>query len=67
LEAKTPLYISVICSVAFRLTWIFTYAAHAGTIEAIYMSYPLCLGLCTLLNHLAFCRLFRKKQTQLQA
>lgn len=66
-DAKTPLYISVICSVAFRLTWIFTYVAHAGTIEAIYMSYPLCWGLCTLLNHLAFCRLFRKKQMQPQA
>ena len=25
------------------------------------MSYPLCWGLCTLLNHLAFQRLYRKK------
>lgn len=30
-------------------------------IEAIYLSFPLCRGLCTLLNHLAFQRLYRKK------
>ncbi|MDY3781178.1 MAG: hypothetical protein SOZ90_03235 [Candidatus Faecousia sp.] len=32
-----------------------------GTIEAIYLSFPLCWGLCTLLNHIAFVRLYRKK------
>lgn len=60
-DARTPLYIAVICSVVFRLTWIFTYAAWSGTIEAIYMSYPICWGLCTALNILAFRRLFRRQ------
>ncbi|MGN0268475.1 MAG: MATE family efflux transporter [Lachnospiraceae bacterium] len=61
-DAKTPLFISILCSVVFRLTWIFTYAAWKGTVESIYLSYPICWGICTFLNHLAFRRLFRRQQ-----
>ena len=60
-DARSPLIISILCSVCFRLTWLFTYAAWRGTVGAIYQSYPICWGLCALLNFLAFCRLYRKK------
>lgn len=59
-DSKMPLVISIVCSVAFRLTWIFTYAAWRGTIEAIYVSYPICWGLCSILNIFALRRLFKK-------
>ncbi len=64
-DAKTPLFISLFCSVAFRLTWVLTYAKAAGTVESIYMSYPICWGLCTVLNVIAFSILYRKKMREL--
>ena len=60
-EARLPLIISILCSVVFRITWIYTYAAQQGTIEAIYISYPICWGLCVLLNMLAFHIVFKRK------
>lgn len=63
-DAKTPLVISILCSVCFRLTWVFTYAAWKGTVEAVYLSYPICWGLCTLLNALAFHKLFNRKKSE---
>ena len=64
-DAKTPLYISLLCSVAFRLTWILTYARAAGTVESIYLSYPICWILCTVLTVIAFWRLYRIKMQEL--
>lgn len=68
-DAKSPLIVSILCSVFFRLTWIFTYAAWKGTISSIYLSYPICWGLCSFLNFLAFFRLFnlRKKYSLSQS
>lgn len=60
-EARLPLAISLICSVGFRLTWIYTYAAKHGTIESIYISYPLCWALCAILNIAAFSYVYRKR------
>lgn len=64
-DAKTPLYISLFCSVAFRLTWILTYARAAGTVESIYISFPICWILCTVLNVIAFRRIYRIKMKEL--
>lgn len=61
-DARTPLYISVLGSVFFRLGWIFTFAARAGTIESVYLSYPLCWSLCSALNMAAFARLMKKEE-----
>lgn len=44
-ETRIPLIISLITSVGFRITWIYTYARAQGTIGAIYLSYPLCWAL----------------------
>lgn len=64
-EAKLPLVISIICSVAFRITWIYTYAASKGTIEAIYVSYPLCWALCAGLDVLAFVFVLKRREREL--
>ena len=66
-EARLPLIISILCSVVFRVTWIYTYAAGRGTVEAIYVSYPLCWGLCVALNAAAFHATFRKKKAAAEA
>ena len=61
-EARWPLAISILCSVVFRVTWIYTYAASRGTIESIYISYPICWGLCVALNMIAFSVTFNRKK-----
>lgn len=63
-DARTPLIISILCSIVFRLTWIFTYAKWKGTISAIYLSYPICWGLCCFMNIVAFIIVFNKKMRQ---
>ena len=63
-NTKGPLIISILSSVVFRVTWIYTYAAAKGTIESIYMAYPLCWALNTVLSIALFEWLFKKKEKQ---
>ena len=60
-ETRLPLIISLICSVAFRITWIYTYAASKGTIESIYVSYPICWALYAAIGLTAFFLVLRKR------
>lgn len=64
-EARLPLVCSLLSSVVFRIIWVCTYAARAGTIEAIYISYPICWGLCTFLDMVAFRTTFQKRTASL--
>ena len=59
-NTKIPLAISVVCSCLFRIVWIYVYAIPRGTVEAIYISYPICWLLATLLYVTAFFGLLRK-------
>ncbi len=59
-DTKIPLAISVACSCLFRIVWIYAYAIPRGTVEAIYISYPICWLLATLLYVVAFFGLLRK-------
>ena len=61
-NTKGPLVISILSSVVFRVTWIYTYAAAKGTIESIYMAYPICWALNTMLSIVLFERLFKVKE-----
>ena len=66
-NTKLPLAISVISSFFFRITWIYTYAAWKGTIEAIYMAYPICWAINTVLNVAAFYYVFKQRAAELEA
>lgn len=60
-EARIPLVISLITSCCFRILWILTIAKMIGTISSIYVSYPICWLLTTLLYYFAFNILLKKK------
>ena len=59
-ETRIPLVISLICSVGFRITWVYTYARSRGTIGAIYLSYPLCWALNVAMIIPAFYLVYRR-------
>lgn len=61
-NTKIPLAISVACSCLFRIVWIYAYAIPKGTVEAIYISYPICWLLATVLYVTAFFCLLGKKK-----
>ncbi len=60
-ETRIPLGISLIGSVGFRVTWVLTAARAAGTVQAIYVSYPLSWILCSTLSFIAFGFCLRQK------
>lgn len=64
-DTKTPLIISLATSCGFRILWVCTVAQWIGSISAIYVSYPICWGLTTLLSIIAFTRLLKKRQKAL--
>ena len=61
-NTRGPLVISVLCSVVFRITWIYTYAAAKGTVESIYLAYPICWALNTVMSVVLFEQLLKKKE-----
>lgn len=60
-DTKTPLKISLLTSCGFRILWVCTVAKWIGSIWAIYISYPICWGLTTLLFIISFERTFDNK------
>ncbi len=60
-NTKVPLVISVLSSCVFRVLWIYLYAIPRGTISSIYISYPLCWALATLLYLSAFAIILKKR------
>ncbi len=62
-DAKSPLIISLISSVGFRLLWIVTIARMFGTIEALYIAMPLCWLICSFLDIIVFIHDYRKSRT----
>ncbi|MCQ2554918.1 MAG: MATE family efflux transporter [Clostridia bacterium] len=65
-DSKTPLIISIIGSVFFRLGWLLTVSRSLGTIESIYIAFPLTWALCTVLGFTAFIILFRKRKNEIE-
>lgn len=59
-DTKTPLKISLLTSCGFRILWICTVAKWIGSIWAIYISYPICWGLTTLLYIISFEKTYNK-------
>ena len=64
-DSKSPLIMSIICSVFFRITWLYTYARSRGTIESVYVAYPLCWLLYSVLSIIVFHRILRKRKNEL--
>lgn len=62
-DTRVPLVISVFCSCVFRIAWIYLWAVPKGTMQAVYVSYPMCWALATGLYVIAFSVLLRKKVT----
>ena len=60
-EVRVPLGISLIGSVGFRITWVLTAARRFGTIDAIYLSYPLSWILCSTLSFIAFGLILKRR------
>lgn len=60
-DTRTPLKISLLTSCGFRIFWIVAVAGRIGSISAIYVSYPLCWGMTSILYLIAFRRVFRAK------
>ncbi len=63
-RTKVSLGISIFTSCFLRVLWVCTYARRQGTISAIYLSYPLCWALTTLLYLIAFFMILRKNAKQ---
>ncbi len=66
-DAKTPLVISIIASVCFRLGYLMTVAKSLGTVESVYMAFPYTWGLATFLGIIAFIVIYRKRVKQIEA
>lgn len=64
-DSKSPLIMSIICSVLFRITWLYTYARAKGTIQSVYVAYPLCWLLYAILSIIVFRRLLKKRRNEL--
>ena len=60
-NTQIPLGISIFCSCIFRITWILCYAVPKGTISAIYVSYPMCWFLATIMYVISFAVLIKKQ------
>lgn len=59
-DTKTPLKISLLTSCGFRILWVCTIAKWSGTISAIYISYPICWLLSSILYYFSFHIISRK-------
>ena len=62
-DAKSPLVISILCSVVFRLTWLFTLALPRKDLSLAYVCFPICWILATLLCTLVFVFRYRRIHT----
>lgn len=60
-DARSPLIISLIASVGFRLLWIMTVSRKIGSIESLYIAMPLCWLICSVLDIIVFTHDYRKK------
>lgn len=63
-NTKIPMGIAFISSCLFRIVWICTYARWKGTVDAIYVSYPMCWVLATILYWIAFYVLIKHQKEQ---
>lgn len=59
-DTKTPLVISLLTSCGFRILWVCTIAKQIGTVSAIYVSYPVCWLLTSVLYWISFSVISRK-------
>lgn len=66
-SSKIPLVISLVCSVAFRITWIYAYARPLHSIDLIYVSYPICLALSDIASITRFIILFHKREKEISS
>ena len=53
-DTKSPLIISVLCSVVFRLTWLFALALPAKSLRLAYVCFPICWILASVLGTAVF-------------
>ena len=66
-DSRSPLILSIICSVLFRITWLYTYSRSKGTIESVYIAYPLCWLLYAVLSIIVFLYDLRKREKELSS
>lgn len=66
-SSKIPLVISLVCSVAFRITWIYAYARPQHSIDLIYVSYPICWALSDIASITWFIILSHKREKEISS
>lgn len=53
-DSSKPLAISLLCSVGFRLTWLFFLAIPRQSLPLTYLCFPICWGMITVLGTVVF-------------
>jgi len=59
-DSQKPLIISIVCSVIFRLSWLFFVAIPKNSLSLGFLCFPVCWGMITLLGIIAFIYDYRK-------